>query len=117
MAAKEIITSPHGQPHQPVLERGFAAETAEFLEGLHPDLLRDVFDLAFPSRVTASRSKNARRIFLNQRLEASGVALQNGGYQLRFGSFHPREYARGPPGNSKTGQRPKTSHSRVSLCA
>src|SRR6266567_3835745 len=73
----------------------FAAEAFQFLKGLEPDFLNDVFDLAFSTGVAAGGGKNARGIFLDQWFEAFGIAFQDRGYQLRFGWFHCPEYAQG----------------------
>jgi hypothetical protein len=84
-----------------MLERGLSPEASQLLERLEPHFLRDVFNLAFAPSVASRRRKNARRISLYQRFEALGIALQNGGDQLRFGSFHWAEYARAQGEKSK----------------
>src|SRR5690349_10893269 len=88
MAAQEIVAGPHREPHQPVFERSFAAKTLQLLIGFEPHLLDDVLDLTFAPGITAGSSKDAGRIFLDQRLEAGGVAFQHRRYEFRFGPFH-----------------------------
>src|SRR5262249_49117883 len=63
-------------------------KTGQFLEGFQPNLLHDVLDFAFPSRITAGCGKQSRGILLNQRLKACNVALEDGGYQVRIGLVH-----------------------------
>src|SRR6516225_6692878 len=84
-----------------MFERGFGAETSQFLERLHPNLLHDVFNFTFPPGIPASCRENARRILLHERFEALGIASQDGGDQLRFVSFHSRQYARAAAAKSK----------------
>src|ERR1044071_5112576 len=94
MSAQKIVAGANGHAHEPMFERCFTAKTSKFFKCLEPDGLRDVFDLAVATRVATRGGKNARRKFLNQRLEARGVALEHRRNQFRFGSFHWREFAR-----------------------
>src|SRR6266516_1465357 len=71
-----------------MLERRFAAKAAQFLKRLEPDFLRNVLDLAFQAGISAGRGKDARRVLLDQRLKACGIAFQHRRDQLRFGPFH-----------------------------
>src|SRR5690348_15461913 len=71
-----------------MFERGLTAKTLQFLIGLEPDFLDDVFDLAFAAGIAAGSGENAGGILLNQRLKAGGIAFQDCRYQFRFGPFH-----------------------------
>ena len=88
MGSKKIVARPDRQAHQPMLERRFASKTAELLERLDPNLLHDIFHLAFAPGITARGAKNPRRIFLDQWLEAGGVASQHSGNEIRFRRVH-----------------------------
>ena len=60
----------------------------KLVKRLEPDFLRDVLDLAFAAGITARGGEDARRIFLDERLEAGGVAFQHRRNQFRFSPFH-----------------------------
>src|SRR4051794_20045093 len=88
MTAQKVITRAHGEAHQPMFKGGLPAKAFEFLKGFQPDLLDDVFHLAFTAGITSRRCKNSRGIFLDQWLEARRVAFQHRSYQLRFSPVH-----------------------------
>src|SRR5207248_9252636 len=91
MAAQKVVTGPHRQPHQPVLERRFPAKTAQLLVRLGPDFLHDVFDFRFAPGIAAGGRKNTRGIAGHQRFERGRIALEHRGYKLRIAMLHQAE--------------------------
>ena len=88
MCAQEIVTSPNGQTHEPVLERGVAAKAVQFMKRLEKHFLDDVFDFTFAAGVAAGGGEDTRLVLFQQRLEAGGVSTQHSRDQFRGGSFH-----------------------------
>ena len=94
VGAEKIVASPHGQAHEPMLKWRVTPKTAQLLKRFDPDLLNDVLHFAFQPGIAPGGGKDARRIFLDQWLEARGVALKGGRDQLRVGAFHWVDYGR-----------------------
>jgi hypothetical protein len=79
VAAQKIVAGADGEAHEPVFKRSVAPKAGEFLEGFHPDFLNDVFNFGFAAGVAAGGGEDARGIFDDERLEAGGVAGEDGG--------------------------------------
>src|SRR5688500_20336952 len=91
MFPEEVVAGADGEPHEPMLEGGVAAEGVQLGEGLEEHFLDDVFDLAFAAGVLARRAKNAGLIPGNEDFQRAGIARKNGIDQLRISWLHPRK--------------------------